>query len=208
MTKLEKLTGNLALIVGASSDIGIAITRRLAAEGCGLHLADANETVLEDVIDGIGFDDDNEPETHPTDLSDPINAAALALECEEVNILVTTLPSPPAGTIDDLDDTDWQQAFEEIVLTAINLTREVYESMQEIGTGMIFNIGCSGQPSGRPESLCQDTVNAALKTFSEALDRESAGHGVRVYFRLPSPDQAADVLADEVVSKILGHQAS
>jgi len=208
MTNHNKLSGNVALIVGASSELGLAVAKRLAAEGCGLHLADANETVLEEVVEALGLDDDNEPETHPTDLSDAINAAALALECEEANILVNTVPSPPAGTIDDLDVMDWQQAFNETILTAINLTGEVYESMQEIGTGMIFNIGCSGQPGGQPGSLCQDTVNAALRTFSEALDREASLCGVRVFFRLPSPEQAPDILAEEVVTRILGHQAS
>ncbi len=208
MSELEKLSGNIALVIGASSGFGLAIALRLAAEGCKLHLADSNETDLEDALEMIGLDDDNEPETHPTDVSDAINAAALALECEEVNILITTLPTPPAGGIDNLDDTDWLQAFEETVLTAINMTREVYESMQEIGTGMIFNIGCSGQPVGQAESLCQDTVNAALQIFSENLDRQASLCGVRVFFRLPSPEEDPADLADAVVNQILEHQAS
>ena len=204
MTELEKLSGNVALITGASSNIGRAIAMRLAADGCALHLADANETLLEDTIEAIGLDDDNEPETHPTDLSDAINAAALALECEDANILINALPCPPAGGIDDLDDTDWQQAFEETVLCAINMTREVYESMQEIGTGMIFNIGCPGEPG----NLCQQTTNATLKAFSENLDREASLRGVRVFFKQPPKNEGPTVLADDVIGQILGHQAS
>ena len=49
MTELEKLTSNVALVTGASSNIGKAIALRLAVEGCDLHLADANETLLEDM---------------------------------------------------------------------------------------------------------------------------------------------------------------
>ncbi len=204
MTELEKLTGNVALVTGASSNIGKAIALRLAVEGCGLHLADANETLLEDAIEAIGLDDDNEPETHPTDLSDAINAAALALECEEANILINALPCPPAGGIDDLDDTDWQQAFEETVLCAINMTREVYESMQEIGTGMIINIGSPDAPG----NVCQQTINSTLKAFSENLDREAALHGVRVFFKQPSGEQDATDFAGDIINQIHGHQAS
>ena len=208
MTELKKLSGNIALVTGASSGFGLAIANRLAAEGCDLHLADSNETDLEEALEEIGLDDDNEPVTHPTDLSEPINAAALALECEEINILINTLPAAPAGNIDDIDDTDWLQAFEETVLCAINMTREVYESLQEIGTGIIFNIGCSGLPVGEPESLAQDTINAALQAFSDSLDKEAAHHGVRVYFKIPSQNEDPADFAEEVVNQILGHQAS
>ena len=111
---MEKLTGNVALVTGASSGFGRAIAIRLAQEGCTLHLADSNETDLEDALEAIESDDETEPETHPTDISDAINAAALALECEEANILINTLPAPPVGGIDDLDHDDWLQAIEEI----------------------------------------------------------------------------------------------
>ncbi len=208
MNEPNKLSANVALVIGAAHGIGLAIAKRLAAEGCGLHLADGNETDLEEAIEAIGLDDDNEPETHPTDISDAINAAALALECEEANILINTMPSPPTGGIGDLDDDDWRQTFEESILGVINMAREVYESMQDTGAGIIFNIGCSGQPVGHPASICQDTVNAALRTFSENLDREAARHGVRVFFQLPSPKQDPAALADDVVKQILGHQAS
>jgi len=205
---VQKLSGNVALVTGASSGYGLAIAIRLAQVGCALHLADSNETDLEDALDAIGTDDENEPETHPTDISDAINAAALALECEEVNILINTFPAPPVGGIDDLDHDDWLQAIEEILLSTINMTREVYESLQEIGTGLIYNIGCSGQTAGHPDSLCQDTINAALKVFSNNMDKEAALHGVRVFFVSPSVSETAAGLADDIVNQILEHQAS
>ncbi|HER26727.1 MAG TPA: SDR family NAD(P)-dependent oxidoreductase [Rhodospirillales bacterium] len=208
MSELEKLSGNMALIIGAASPFGLAIAKRLAAEGCTLHLADGNETDLEDALQEIGLDDENEPETHPTDVTNAINVSALALECEEVNILINTLPTPPDGGIGDLDHGDWQRAFDNTVLTAINITTEVYESLQDIGTGMIFNIGCCGQPLGRQRSLCQDTLNAALRQFSENLDKEAALRGVRVYFRQPGMGERPEELADDVVGQILAHQAS
>ena len=205
---MQKLSGNVALVTRASSGCGLAIAMRLAQEGCALHLTDSNETDLEEALEAIGIDDENEPETHPTDISDAINAAALALECEEVNILINTLPAPPSGGIDDLDHDDWLQAIEEILLSTINMTREVYESLQEIGTGLIFNVGCSGQDVGQPNSLCQDTLNAALQVFSEKLDKEAALHGVRIFFISPSIEENPTDLADEIVNQILEHLAS
>lgn len=205
---MQKLSGNVALVTGTSSSFGLAIAIRLAQEGCALHLADNNETDLDDVLEAIGIDDKNEPEIHPTDISDAINAAALALECEEANILINILSAPPVGGIDDLDHEDWMQAIEETLLSTINITAEIYESLQDMGTGLIFNIGYMDQAVKQSDNICQVTINAALKAFSENLDKEAALHGVRVFFILPSALQDPTDLANDIVNQILGQQAS
>ncbi|MHA1598576.1 MAG: SDR family NAD(P)-dependent oxidoreductase [Alphaproteobacteria bacterium] len=202
MTEQSKLSEQCALVAGGSSGLGLAVARTLASEGCDLHLAGRGEDRLEDAVDALEEDFAVDIETHATDLSDAINAAALALECDDAGILVNVFGGTPAGGILDLEDEDWRQGFELKVFGTINLCREMFQALGETSAGVIVNVGC---PSG---DICNHTVNAAVTAFSENLDREARKEGVRVLFYQPSADLDSDENAHAIVKLILGQFAS
>lgn len=204
MTEQSTQTGQCALVAGGSGGIGMAVARALAAEGCELHLAGPDEDRLDDAVETIGEDFGVEVEAHFTDLGSSINAAALGLECEDAGILINAFGEAPKGTggIIDLEDDDWRAGFEMKVFGTINLCREMFEALGEnggeTGGGVIVNVGCP--PTG---NICADTVNAAMRTFSESLD----GDGVRVLFYQPSREMNDAENADAIVVLVLGHFA-
>jgi short-subunit dehydrogenase len=193
-----KLTGHSALIAGAAGGIGLATALLLAAEDCQLHLSDLNDSDLEAAADNITDSCDVEVDIYSTDLSESINAAALGLECEDVSILVNAFGNAPAGNIDTLQADDWKEGFETRVFGAINLTREVLESMNELGSGIIINVGCTVE-GDEPDQLCLHSANASLETFSKILDNQYKRQGIRVLTFLPTAnastsDNAADLV--------------
>ncbi len=184
MSKDGILKSHSALIAGGSSGIGLETAKLLAGNDCQLHIAARDDDALSQICQSIIKDFGIEVEALPTDLSEPINAAALALDCENVDILINSFGSLPKGTIQTLQGEDWQTGFELRVFGAINLTREVYEGMLELGTGIIINIG-GNVSEGDEDELCIVSANAALKVFCENLDKQAKREGVRVLSYFP-----------------------
>ena len=186
-----KLIGHNALIVGPSNPIGLATAKLLAAEGCQLHLADLNNHVLECGVIEISELYKVDVEAHLTDLSEPINAAVLALECQHINILINTLGAPTKGGINKLEHEDWKTSFELTLFAAINLTGEILESLYEHGSGVVINAG--GVIDGDDdENLCIVSINAALQAFSESLDKKTKLDGIRILSFLPQANISAE----------------
>jgi NAD(P)-dependent dehydrogenase (short-subunit alcohol dehydrogenase family) len=74
---MRKLTGKVAVITGAASGIGLALSRRLGAEGMRVMLADVDEPELADAVRGLTADGIDAAGT-VTDVSDPDAVDALA----------------------------------------------------------------------------------------------------------------------------------
>ena len=189
-----KLTGSYALIVGASSPIGITTAQLLAAEDCQLHMADTNGKALELCIAEISKLYEVVVEPHVTDLSEPINVAVLALECQHANIVINFLGEITKGSINELEEEDWKTGFELSLFVAINLTREVLESFYEQGSGIIINVG--GVVDGdEHKNLCTISVNAAIQAFSESLDKKTKEEGIRVLTFFPQSNSSVETNA-------------
>lgn len=207
MSEEDKLTGHSALIAGACGDIGREVAKLLAAEGCMLHLADTDEVGLGGMADDLYDVHELEVEIYFSDLSDSINCAALAMEADEVSILVNAFGSIPTGDFLSLEADDWQEGFERRVFGAINLSREVLESMQDLQSGIIVNVG--GRINDAEElshQLCIQTANAAIQAFSENLDKQTKREGIRVLTFLPEndmePQEQATALTRLIFSKL------
>ena len=202
MVNSGKLTGHSALIAGASSPMGLATAKLLAAEDCQLHMADSNEQALDLGVAEISALYEVDVEPHLTDLSEPINIAVLALECQHANILINALGSAAKGGINDLEHEDWTTSFELTLFAAINLTREALENLYEQGSGIIINEG--GAVDGEAdENLCIVSVNAALQAFSESLDKRTKREGIRVLTFLPQANISAEENASALNSMLL-----
>ena len=186
-----KLTGHSALIAGSSSPIGFAIAKLLAAENCQLHMADSKSQALDLGIAEISELYEVYVEPHLTDLSEPINIAVLALECQHVNIVINALGPTAKGGINELEHEDWKTGFELTLFAAINLTREVLESLYEQGSGIIIN-GGGGVDGDDDENLCIVSVNAALQAFSDSLDKKTKRKGIRILTFLPQANISAE----------------
>lgn len=205
MTDDEILNRRSALIAGASRGIGLACAKSLAQRGCQLYLADIDAQSLEKACAEIADSYDVDVEALATDLSEPINAAALALDCDDVDILINAFGTVPGGTIESLEPEDWQGGFALRVFGAINLTREILEGMTLLGTGIIINVGGVTGESDE-DQLCILSANAALEAFSENLDRQAKRDGIRVLTYIPkgalSEDEHAAALTRLIVAKL------
>src|SRR6185369_10095254 len=174
------LSGKTALITGGSKGIGFACAEALAAEGCHVHLAARTAADLQEaqrqlsVLYKVGVT------VHTADRSRAVTAVTLAKQCGDIDILVNNAGAIPRRALLDIDDEKWRASWDLKVFGCINLTREIYRTMRQRGSGAIVNIiGIAGE-APNPNSIVGTAGNAALMAFTRALGTESVDYDVRV----------------------------
>ena len=190
------LRGRIALVTGASKGIGLAIARALAAEGCQLYLVARTAADLDRAAADITRDFGVEAVACTADLGRGADILAVAKACQDIDILVNCAGGIPMGTLTEIDEQRWRQAWDLKVFGTINLTREVYGPMCRRGRGVIINIvGIAGL---RPDAnyIAGGMANAALIYFSRALGGDSIRHGVRVVALNPGPVVTDKLIGD------------
>ena len=181
------LTGRKALVTGASQGIGRAIALELAGEGCDLVLAARSAENLQAVKAAIGERHNVAVELVPGDLSLSENQQALARDFPDVELLINNAGAIPGGTLLDIDEARWREAWDLKVFGYINITRAFYGLMKKRGDGTIINIIGTGGERTVASYICGAVGNAALMAFSRALGGASADDGIRVVAINPGP---------------------
>lgn len=221
----------VALVTGATSGIGLAVTRTLAAQGCGVFICARSGDVVESTakelraegleVHGIGCD--------VTSLEDVRGFVAAALDhFGRIDVLVNNAGRSGGGVTAELSDELWFDVIDTNLNSVFRMTREVLKTggMQQRGYGRIINIastaGKQGVVLGAPYSASKHGVVG----FTKALGKELAPTGVTVnavcpgYVETPMAQRVRqgyaaawktteDVVLDRFVEKIpLGRYSS
>ncbi len=200
-----KLAGRSALITGASKGIGLSIATMLAAEGCDLHLVARTASDLDAARERIRAGADTNVTLHAADLAQRGVAADLARRCAEVDILVNNAGSIPRGSIDEIDEARWREAWDLKVFGYINMCREFFALMKARRRGVIVNILGNGGERLDAGYIAGAAGNAALMAFTRALGGNSADVGVRVVGVNPGPvatDRLIGLMRKEAASRL------
>jgi NAD(P)-dependent dehydrogenase (short-subunit alcohol dehydrogenase family) len=210
------LSGEVAIVTGASSGIGAATARKLALRGAAVVLAARRADLLEAQAEAIRSAG-GQALAVPTDVADRAQLARLAQRAAatfgRVDILVNNagarwsrpLASTPPDELVDLVQVN--------LLGAMLLTRAVLPGMIERRHGAIISVGSlSGRVAMEP---LYSASKYGLRGFSLALRRQLRGSGVSVSLvspgnvrtamtahvesRLPEPEIVATAIAQLVV---------
>ena len=175
------LGGRIALITGASKGIGRATAKMLAAEGCHLHLVSRSKDELDRVAADIRAQHQVNVSVAALDLAKVESIDAMKAMIADTDILVNNAGAIPLGTIEEMDDAGWRQAWDLKVFGYINLTRAAFSSMKARGKGgsIINIIGHAGENLSA-SYLAGTSGCAALMALSQSLGSVSPDHGIRV----------------------------
>ncbi|MGH6953727.1 MAG: short-chain dehydrogenase/reductase, partial [Alphaproteobacteria bacterium] len=117
---------------------------------------------------------------HALDLARSEDQRRLAAATGAVDILVNNAGAIPNGSIDELSEDVWRQAWELKLYGYVNLTRLYYAMMKERGHGVIVNnIGSAGERM-YAGYIAGSAANSALIALTRALGSRSSEVGVRV----------------------------
>lgn len=173
-----------ALVGGASSGIGLATARALAAEGVRVALVARRQAETEDAAATIMRDFDVDALAIPADLTEA-GAAETAMHRAAarfgaVDIVVPNAGGPPKGHFDDLSDDDWRRAFELTYLTTVRLMRAGLPGMRERKWGRIVIIGSIVTAEPRAELTLSSGLRTGLVALTKLVARETAADGITV----------------------------
>ncbi|MGC8475831.1 MAG: SDR family NAD(P)-dependent oxidoreductase [Acetobacteraceae bacterium] len=181
---MDMFQGRTALVTGASSGIGAALARALAARGSNLVLvarrADRLEALaVECRARGVTV------RVAPADLAEAEAREALARACPEVDLLVN---NAGLGVYGALAETDWARTERLLAVNVIALThlsRLFAPGMAARGFGRILQVASIVGFLPVPLFAAYAASKAYVVSLGLAMDAELAGSGVRVSVLCP-----------------------
>jgi short-subunit dehydrogenase len=177
-----------ALITGASSGMGAIFADRLARRGYDLILVARNRSRLSALAQRLKDETGRSVETITADLGDKADLARIEATLRTNPSIALLVNNAGVGATTPLLASDVEKMDEMIRLNVSALTRLTYAAAPGFvarGSGIIVNIASSVAIS--PEALngVYGGSNAFVLAFSQSLNHELAGKGVRIQAVLP-----------------------
>lgn len=174
----------IALITGASSGIGAATARKLAAEGVIVGLAARRTDRLETLVAEITAAGGNAVALE-TDVTDPASckatADALIAQFGQIDVWVNNAGLMPISDIDSLKVDEWQRMVDVNISGVLNATVAVLPQMIAQHSGHIFNMSSIAGRKVFTGLTVYCATKAAVAAFSDGLRREiGPKHNIRV----------------------------
>jgi len=179
------LSGQTAIVTGASRGIGLAVTRGLVAEGVSVTAGARNSSAELNDLARTGM-----VRAVEVDLAEPGGPARLVNAAgDRIDILVNNVGSAPArpGGFGQITDEDWQASLDLNLMAAVRTTRAALPAMLAAGKGAIVNVSSANAFLPDPAVMDYSAAKAALASFSKALSKEVGPHGIRVNTLSPGP---------------------
>ncbi len=177
-----------AMVTGASSGIGEVYARRLAAGGHDLLLTARRAERLEALARELEAEHGVAVEVFPADLADADSLRRLEERVAggpALALLINNAGFGVPGLVADVDP-DRQEAMIDVHLVAtVRLCRAALPAMVRAGGGAVINVSSVAAFLPTPRGAVYSATKAFLNLFTEALDAELAGTGVRVQALCP-----------------------
>jgi 3-oxoacyl-[acyl-carrier protein] reductase len=183
------LRGKVALVASSSKGLGRAVAYELANEGASIAMCARGEEELNRARDEIAKQTGVDVIAITGDLSKRDEAERIARTALEqfghVDILVTNAGGPPSVKFEGISPEMWQQAVDQTLMSAINLTRILLPKMRERKWGRVINITSITVKQPVDGLMLSNSIRAAVTGFARTLANEVARDGITVNNILP-----------------------
>lgn len=178
------LKGRTALVTGASSGLGVAFARLLAARGADLVITarrgDNLRALAKELEDAHGV----KVTVVVLDLAEASAPAKLFAATEGEGIAVDVLINNAGGAIHQrFADIEWERTLRQIQLNVVSLTELTHlfvKAMLGRGRGHILNVASIGAYTPTPTLATYSAGKAYVRDFTEAIAHELRRTPVRV----------------------------
>ena len=181
--------GKVALVTGASRNIGRAIALAFAAEGTDLVL---NTRANADELEAVAAECRKAGVRVVSALADIADASAVSSMVERgiaelggVDVLVCNAAIRPHRSIEETSLDEWHRVMAVDLHSAFYLSRAVVPSMKQRGGGSIIALGGQSSITGRPNTSAVTAAKSGLLGLVRALAAELGPAGIRVNMVVP-----------------------
>ncbi len=184
---MTDLSGEIAVVVGASQGIGEAIARRLSSEGARVAVTSRDGDVADRVAASLGAD-------HIGVALDVRSTGSVDAAAERVadslgvpSILVNNAGINHIGPAESFTDEEWGAVLDVNLTGVYRCCRAFGKHMLAAGRGSIVNISSLSATMGLPGRAPYAASKAGIVGLTHTLGTEWIGRGVRVNAVLPGP---------------------
>jgi NAD(P)-dependent dehydrogenase (short-subunit alcohol dehydrogenase family) len=209
-----------AVVIGASSGIGEAVARRLAADGTRVALVARRRDALSEIVGEINAGSDGAPAffrvhdvRHTVEVPELVQDIARELGGLDLLVYAAGMMEPVA--FDEFDPAKDLAMIDVNLRGAVAWLDPVADRFNRLGRGTIVGIGSVAGDRGRTGNPAYCTSKAGLHTYLESIRNRVARKGVRVVTIKPGfVDTAMTrgldglfwlISADRAAEIILGH---
>jgi len=200
------LSGQTALVTGASGGIGGAIARALHSQGAQVMVAGTRRDALGTLAAELG----ERAHIGLADLANPAAADRLVRDAEKAMGRVDILVNNAGVTRDALalrmDDESWRIVVEVNLTAAFRLTRAALRGMIRRGHGRVIGVASVVAITGNAGQANYAAAKAAMIGMSKSVAAEIAGRGITVNCIAPGAIATAmtEKLTAEQRARLLG----
>ena len=202
-----ELTGQTAIVTGASQGLGRAIALTLAANGAKVACVARNEEKLADTVGSIQ-ELGGHAKAFPGSVKDRQNVEAIvdsvSDEWERLDILVNNAGITRDTLLPRMTDDEWDDVINTNLRGAFLMSRAAARIMMRARYGRIVNISSVSGLVGNPGQTNYSASKAGLIGMSRSLSKELAGRNVTVNVVAPGfiESEMTAVLGDSIVSEV------
>ena len=190
---MKGLKGRLALVTGGGGGIGLAICRRLAAEGCTVGILDLNGDAAKKACEVVKAEGGNASALQ-ADICDYAAAKAavdafVAQQKRPIEILVNNVGFDIFCNFLKQSPDLFPKLVGINLVGLMNMTHIVAPGMVEKGDGRVINISSDAGRNGSSGETAYAAAKGGVIAFSKSMARELAGKNVRVNCVCPGPTE-------------------
>jgi len=201
-----RFAGQVAVITGGASGIGLAVGERLAAEGAQISVWDISAPALESL--GSGFA--HKVLVDQSDEEAVAKATAATMQrFGAIDVLVVSAGiTGPVTPLVEYPSDDWRRVMDVNVNGAFYVNRAVAPHMVAKQYGRIVNVASVAAKEGNPNASAYSASKAAVIAMTKSLAKELVRSGVTVNtvtpaaVRTPIFEQMTQAHIDFMLSKI------
>jgi 3-oxoacyl-[acyl-carrier protein] reductase len=210
---MNKLTGKIALVTGASRGIGAAIARRLASEGATVVVnyhssPEAAERVVAEITGAGG-----QAVAMPADVSRLDQATdmvkAVQKQFGRLDILVNNAGTTRDNVIMMMKEEDWDLVIDTNLKSAWNCCKAASRVMLKQSSGRIINISSVAGIAGNGGQSNYSASKAGLIGLTKSLAKEIGPRNITVNAVAPGfiPTDLTQALIEQIRETIVEHTA-
>jgi 3-oxoacyl-[acyl-carrier protein] reductase len=183
------LRGKTAIVAAASTGLGKAVARALAAEGCNVVMFSRNPAAIEAAakeVHAAAARGETPPRVvglaaDATRLGDIERVVKTTVdEFDGADIVFNNAGGPKPGMFDQLKDEDFYSAVDLNFMSAVRLTRLCLPRMRSRHWGRVINSTSGSVKQPIPALMLSNAVRSATTAWAKSLSDQVAEYGITV----------------------------
>jgi NAD(P)-dependent dehydrogenase (short-subunit alcohol dehydrogenase family) len=184
-----ELDGKIALVTAATEGLGFACAARLAQAGCAVAICGRREQALAAAREKLIHAHARDVLAVRADIADLQSVEQLIAEVlrhfGRLDILIVNSGHIAYGGLEDLEEQQWHEAYQLLLMSAVRLTRLVVPAMRANKGGDIVFLGSATAREPPPNLLLSTVMRLGVIGLSKTLARALAPENIRVNLVAP-----------------------